>query len=196
MAATEPEDGGPSDPFAEEVERIAASAEGRQLRSSSSPSPSRGAAGGAASSTSSSSPSSSGPLTADEISRLLVLCAGQEPGGPTGGPLGQGQCLPAAPGGADANHADANANANNGNPFAAAGRGWAAVDPDLLSAQVLPMLEVHVREAGRIGLVSEAGEIFLAQQRNARRMEFGAVGRGAGTVLAGAANSRGPGGPT
>jgi hypothetical protein len=38
--------------------------------------------------------------------------------------------------------------------------------------------------------------IFLAQQRNARRMEFGAVGRGAGTVLAGAANSRGPGGPT
>lgn len=154
-----------SNPFADEVERIVQSAEGREL-SSAAIGGGNGAGDGGGSSSTNNSPMGSppariagagapgGPLAASEIGRLSVLCASLEQ---------QQQ----QPGGASLPHHQTDAEAAHDVPGAPASDddelddacptlvGWAGVDGDVL-AQLIPMLEKHVRSAASVDLIGEA----------------------------------------
>ena len=147
--------GNKSNPFADEVERIVQSAEGRELSSA--------AIGGG--SNSNNSPMGSpparitgagapgGPLTASEIGRLSVLCASLEQQQPMGTNVPHphqtdaeaAHDVPGAPASDDGDLDDAC-------PTLV---GWAGVDGDVL-AQLIPTLEKHVRSAASVDLIGEA----------------------------------------
>ena len=154
-----------ANPFADEVERIVQSAEGRELSSAAI------GGGGSSSNSNSNSPMGSpparvtgagapgGPLTASEIGRLSVLCASleqQQPQPPRSGANANAphphqtdaeaaHDVPGAPPSDDGDLDDA----------CPALVGWAGVDGDVL-AQLIPMLERHVRSAASVDLIGEA----------------------------------------
>ena len=163
-----------SNPFADEVERIVQSAEGRELSAAA-----IGGGNGADGNNNSNSNSSmgspparltgagspGGPLTAVEIARLSVLCASLEQ-------QSQSQSQPSSHNGRNSHHPRPQTDAESAHAVHVPGApasddglddeeacptlaGWAGVDGDVL-AQLIPMLERHVRSAASVDLIGEA----------------------------------------
>ena len=162
-----------SNAFADEVERIVQSAEGRELSASAADGGVGGGGGGSgppvgsppARITGAGAPG--GPLTAAEIGRLSVLCASLEQQQQTAAvasaaassaanhPLRRtdaGAAHSVLPGAAASDDGECGAAASDACPPLS---GWAGVDGDVL-AQLIPMLERHVRSASNVDLVGEA----------------------------------------
>ena len=166
-----------SNAFADEVERIVQSAEGRELSAAAADGGVGGGGGGSGSSPPVGSPPAritgagapGGPLAAAEIGRLSVLCASLEQQQPTGAGATAAASSAAANNplrqtDAEAAHSvlpGAAASDDDGSGAAYASdacpplSGWAGVDGDVL-AQLIPMLERHVRSASNVDLVGEA----------------------------------------
>ena len=168
-------------PFADEVERIVQSAEGRELSSAAiGGDGGDGADGGGGNSPVGSPPARitgagapGGPLAASEIGRLSVLCASleqQQPSRQSATTVSKAvsrSARSAAAAATNANKHQTDAEAAHDVPGAPASDddelddacpalvGWAGVDGDVL-AQLIPMLEKHVRSAASVDLIGEA----------------------------------------